>query len=622
MAPMGIGGDFASGCIAADGVEYYGARAKGGTGLLNIGFQLVTNKTDPMNATQYGVGTPLQEMGWAMLCDRVKSYGASVCIQLSCGLGRNAMIVPGMQNVSSSENTCFFDPSAVTRPLSIAEIHDIVEAYSVSSAAAKRAGADCVEIHGHVGYLIDQFMTPLWNKREDEYGGSFENRMRFSTEIYHAVRDAVGSDFPVLFRMVIDHKIPGGRGSEESAEMIRYLDKLGVDAFDVDLGCYDSYEWVFPTSYMADGCMADEAGAYTKKITDKPILTTGSYTPETALQAVEDEKTDFIVIGRGLLADPDFGNKLYYGKREAVRPCIKCNRFCLGSSGGVRGSSCSVNMENMAEKMYAITKTEDPKQIVVVGAGPGGLEAARVAAEKGHNVTLYEKDDDIGGQLVAAAVPVFKDRLRALIEYYRVELARLGVEIVYNKEITADSPELTGAWKIIVAIGASGFVPPIKGSDHPKVLEVIDAHLGDQSRIGQKVVVAGGGPSGCDCAIDLAMSGKEVTIVEMLDELYPTATLDNKVSVLRRIAEEQIDVRTAHKVLEFTDDGVRVENKNGVEELAADTVIVAMGTRPRATAAKSILDRYVVATKIGDCSGIGQVGEAVREGFLAAWAVE
>jgi pyruvate/2-oxoglutarate dehydrogenase complex dihydrolipoamide dehydrogenase (E3) component len=201
-------------------------------------------------------------------------------------------------------------------------------------------------------------------------------------------------------------------------------------------------------------------------------------------------------------------------------------------------------------------------------------------------------------------------------------LDKLGVEVNLNAEIKGGAPELEGADRVIVAVGANPFVPPIKGADRPNVLEVTDAHLGDQGRIGQKVVVAGGGPSGCDCAIDLAMLGKEVTIVEMLDQLYPTATLDNRVSVQRRIAEENVDVRTGYKVLEFTGNGVVVESADGTEELEADTVIVAMGTRPRADAAKSILDKYVVATKVGDCSKIGQVGEAVREGFLAAWSID
>lgn len=467
-------------------------------------------------------------------------------------------------------------------------------------------------------------MTPLWNKREDEYGAqNFENKMRLVTEIYHACRNAVGPNYPIAFRMVMEHKIPGGRTKEESAEILKYLDKLGVDAFDVDLGCYDAYEWVFPTCYMPDGCMMDEAGAFAKSLTDKPVLTAGSYTPETALKAVEEGKTDFVVIGRGLLADPDFVHKLYQNCREDIRPCIKCNRFCLSRSGSARDTSCSVNPAVLKEASYGrIERTKTPRKVVVVGGGVGGMEAARVAAMKGHHVTLFEKSGKLGGQLTAASAPSFKTRLSMLIAYYEVQLKKLGVEVVCNKTIDADAPELQDAYKIIVATGANGFVPRIKGVDNSKVLEVIDAHTGDQNRIGQRVLVAGGGPSGCDCAIELAMEGKAVTIVEMVDKLYPTGTIDNRFSVLRRVKEENISVMTGTKVVEFNEKGAVVENEDGVQELEADTIIVAMGTRPNTEIADQILAKYVNAQKVGDCKGVGQVGEAVRDGFFAAWTMD
>lgn len=623
MAPMGLGPNFASGCIEADGVEYYAKRAKGGCGMLNIGFQIVTNKTDPFTSRQYGVGTAMQEMGWARLCDRVHAYGTSVMVQLSCGLGRNAHIIPGIPNISSSENPCFEDPSVMTRALSVDEIHAIVAAYGTAAAACKRAGVDAIQIHGHVGYLLDQFMTPLWNHRDDEYGAqNFENKMRFVTEIYQACRKAVGPKYPITFRMVIEHKIPGGRTKEESAEIIRYLDQLGVDAFDVDLGCYDNYEWVFPTCYLPDGCMMDEAGAFAKSVTDKPVLTAGSYTPEAALKAVEEGKTDFVVIGRGLLADPEFAQKLYENRREDIRPCIKCNRFCLSKSGGAKDTTCSVNPTILKERVYEIRKAEAPKTVVVVGGGVGGLEAARVAALKGHKVTLLEKDSRLGGQLVAASAPRFKTRLAMLVEYYETQMEKLGVNVCLNREVDADTQELVDADKIIVAVGAHGFIPPIKGVDKAHVLEVMDAHTGDQSRIGQRVVVCGGGPSGCDCAIELAMEGKDVTIVEMLDRIYPTGTLDNRTSVLRCVKEEGIKVMTSTKVLEFTDNGVKVENEEGTQELVADTCILSMGTRPNAEVAKEIIDKYVNAQMLGDCRIIGQVGEAVQSGFFAGWAID
>lgn len=261
------------------------------------------------------------------------------------------------------------------------------------------------------------------------------------------------------------------------------------------------------------------------------------------------------------------------------------------------------------------------RKVVVVG-GAGGLEAARVAALKGHKVTLYEKSGMLGGQLIPASAPSFKSRLSMLIDYYKVQMKKLGAEVVLNHEITADSPELKDAYKIIVAIGATGFVPPIPGADGQNVLEVIDAHTGNPDRIGQRVLVAGGGPSGCDCAIEMAMKGKEVTLVEMMEEIYSTGTLDNRFSVLRRIGEEKITVLTGTKVKEFNAAGARVETAEGERVLEADTVIIAMGTRPNGDNAKAILDKYVNAQMVGDCKKIGQVGEAVQAGFFAAWTID
>lgn len=619
LAPMGIGGE-TGGAINESGIDYYEARAKGGVGMIIPGFQLVTNKTDPMVASYYAVDTQLQAMGWAKLVDRIKGYGTSTCIQLSCGLGRCGIPMPGMQNVSASENTNFYDGNK-TRPLTVDEIQEIVAAFGRAAGRAKAVGVDAVEIHAHYGYLLDQFMTPLWNRREDEYGGSFENRMRLLVEIYDIIRATVGPDYPVLLRMVMEHKVPGGREVAESLEIIRMMDKLGIDAFDIDIGCYESYDWAFPTAYRGDGAML-YAAELARSATAKPILNTGSYTPESALQAVTDGKTDFIILGRGLLADPDYANKLYRGQREDLRPCIRCNEYCLGMAPGGRPQTCSVNAACAAEKEYAVVPTNTPKKVVVIGGGPGGMEAARVAALKGHQVTLYERDGSLGGQLRFAAAPVFKGQIRALLEYLKTQISKLDVEVKLNTTITAVAPELAAADKIIVAVGADAIIPPLPGIDKANVMEVMDAHGGDEERIGKKVVVVGGGLSGCDCAIDLAMAGKDVTIVEMLDKLVPKALFPIAMSVNEKVAEYGIKVRTGTKVLSFTDKGVEIASGDGAQVIEADTVILAIGTRPNAKTAKSILDRYTYAQALGDCVAVGQIGEAVRGGFFAGWSIE
>lgn len=619
MAPMGAGSEM-TGAIDDKGLDYYEARAKGGTGMLIIGFQLVTNKTDPNLRSMYAVDTTLQAYGWARLAERVKAHGTSLCLQLSCGLGRNARVSPGVKCVSASENPCFADTCQSTRALSVDEIHEIVAGFGRAAERAKISGVDVIEIHAHLGYLLDQFMTPLWNKREDEYGGSFENRMRFTAEVYHAVRNAVGPDFPILFRMVMDHKIPGGRTMEESLEIVRYMDQLGIDAFDVDLGCYEAYDWAFPTAYLGDGCMVDEV-SQVKLATDKPILSVGNYTPEAAVKAVTEGKTDFVVIGRGLLADPEYGIKLFEGRREDIRPCIRCNEYCL-TKASVRPLSCGVNAACCSEAEFEIKPSKNIKNVVVVGGGPAGMEAARVASLKGHKVLLFEKEDKLGGQLVAASAPAFKGQIKSIMEYEKTQMKKLGVDIRLNIAVNADTPELAKADKIIVATGANPLVPPIPGANKVNVLEVIDAHTGDQGRIGQNVVIAGGGASGCDCAIELAMEGKKVTIVEMMNHIAPKSNLADKISLERKFKELNINVLTGHKVLSFTDSGIEVENEDGKIELKADTIIMAFGTKPNQEVSKQIMNRYTMAMSIGDCVTIGQIGEAIRGGFFAGWSID
>uniref|UniRef100_UPI001BD1D7D3 FAD-dependent oxidoreductase n=1 Tax=Tepidanaerobacter acetatoxydans TaxID=499229 RepID=UPI001BD1D7D3 len=400
------------------------------------------------------------------------------------------------------------------------------------------------------------------------------------------------------------------------------LEKAGVDAFDVDAGAYETMDYIFPTAYVGDACMAYVCKEARKHV-NVPLINAGNHSPETALELVNSGDCDFVMFGRQAIADPEFPKKLIENRREDVRPCIVCNEECIGRIfGRLTQLSCSVNIQACMEKYFPITKTDSPKDIVVIGAGPSGLEAARVAAAKGHHVTVYEKSDDIGGILKIIATAPFKKRIRDLIEWYDVQLKKLGVKIKLNTEIKANDTVLDYADKIFVATGSLPFIPNIPGIDGKNVIGVIDAHDKDVS--GERIAVCGGGLSGCDTALELAMKGKKVTVIEMLSECAQDAMPINKISLMRMLAEHDVTLLTNSKVIAVEPNGVVIEKKDGTRKtIEADTVITAFGQKSDTNLPDAIRAKYnIKTTVIGDAEKVAKVGEAIRTGFYAAMAVE
>ncbi|HEX7714067.1 MAG TPA: NAD(P)/FAD-dependent oxidoreductase [Bacillota bacterium] len=610
------------GLVSDDQIDYFEERARGGVGMIVVEGQFISSKVDKSLATMTAAGTQVQAARWFMMVERLRGFNTRLCNQLVIGPGRNGGLAIDNALPAPSVVPLFIDPTKKTHAMTKEEIQEVIRAYVKAVVNSKFAGFDCVEIHAHGGYLLDSFMMKLWNHRTDEYGGSIENMARLPVEIVKAVKEAVGPDYPVIFRMPAQHHFEGGRTLEESLGIIKLLDAAGVDAFDIDSGSYETQDWMIPPAYYGDAPSLDDAVAV-KKVTRKPILITNNITLDIAAEALEKGESDFFMLGRPLIADPHMVRKVFEGKEEDIRPCLRCNEYCVGGNFKGRRTSCSVNPQVLQEKAFKLEKTANPQKVVVIGGGPGGLEAARVAATKGHDVTLYEKAGTLGGQVVAAATPPFKGQLNKYLHYLIGQNEKLGVKIHLNTEINESSPELANADKIIVAIGAKPFIPPIKGINGEKVIEVIEAHLHRHSEIGNKVVIAGGGLSGCDYALELAMEGKEVSIIEILDEVAVNAMIINRIALLKKLADFKVKLLTGKKILEFTNDGVIVESKDGSEqEIKADTVIVSFGTRPLNNLADKIGNKYPSAKAIGDCVSIGQVGEAVRSGFYAAWAID
>lgn len=614
MCPMGSMYAEADGRYSQTHMNYYRERAKGGVGLIIIEGSFISRAEGTTNGVPY-LDDDKYLSRMLELTDNVHAYGAKIAVEIGCGFGRIAA------PLSSSAVPTVYDPNVICQPLSKEQIKEIVDNFEKAAARCKATGFDAIEVHAHCGYLIDQFMTAAWNTRTDEYGGSLENRVRLPIEIVEAIHRGAGEDFPVLFRMSADHLFEGGRHLEESIEIAKVLEKNGVAALDIDAGSYETIDWIFPSFYHGDACMR-ELAAKVKKEVSIPVLNTGNYTPDTAVDAIVSGDIDFVMIGRGLIADPQWPNKLAHNTPDEIRPCMRCTEHCVMNMYAGKGISCSVNAQAGREGDFPLRKTDCPKTVAVIGGGPGGMEAARVAAEKGHKVTLFEAHDYLGGQLTAAATAPFKT-LRKLLDWQERQIKKLGVDIRMNTEITPESPELEAFDEIIVSVGSDPLKLKIPGIDGEHVVNVIDASLNESKVHGDNIIVMGGGLSGVDYGIELAMKGKNVTIVEMKPKVGSDAPMVRMPALNRTLQENNVKVMVNTRVKEISGSTVTVVDAEGTESaLNGNTIIDALGMRPKKEFAQSFLEKYPFARIIGDCDHVGKSGDAIRSGFYAGFAIE
>ena len=590
--------------------------------------------------------------------DEFHKTGAKMFVQMTAGFGRSMALTAPLAMLAKNKvlnkiASPIIDaeyltaaPSVLpnrwaddvmTRPVTVKEIRDIVYAFGETARLLREAGVDGVEVHAvHEGYLLDQFTLPYSNNRTDEYGGSFENRYRFAVEIVNEIKSRCGEDFPVSLRysvrsMTKDFRygaMPGedfkeiGRDMEESEKAVRYLQDAGYDMLNCDNGTYDAWYWAHPPQYMPQNCNLEDV-EHIKQFVDIPVVCAGRMQPAVGADAIRDGKIDAMAVGRQFLADPHWVTKLIRGQEKDIRPCICCHTACfnltkhngsandqdLSESAGM--CHCAVNPISMQSKKYYIRPAKKQKTVAIIGGGIGGMEAARILALRGHKPVIYEKSDCLGGIFTAAAAPEFKEKDRELIAWFKHQIDKLDIEVHLNTEVTPeDIPE---ADEIIVATGAAPNRIPIPGASE-YAMDATEYLLG-KKEVGDKVVIIGGGLTGCEIALDLFRKGKHPAIVEMKDDLIAVKNmcLANTSYLRDCFKTNEVPVYLNAGVKNISGTEVIVDTKDkGTIVLPADNVIMSVGYHPMPLKEAS---KHIHL--LGDCSKVGNV----RSVIWGAWDI-
>ena len=590
--------------------------------------------------------------------------GAKLFIQLAAGMGRSMAVTdwmvflnkhPVLNKIASPivdiSYTCAsasatpnrWQEDLLSRPLTVKEIQEMVEAFGKTAKMLRDAGVDGVEIHAvHEGYLLDQFIMENWNWREDEYGGSFENRFRFPVEIVQCIKRYAGDDFPVSLRYSVVSKTKGwgkgampyetdfeewGRDMAESEKAIKYLGDAGYDFFNCDNGTYDAWYWAHPPQYMPDNCnLADVE--HIKKFTDKPVACAGRMLPETAAEEIAAGRLDAMAIARQNLVDPDWIIKIQEGREDEIKPCIRCHNGCFNfakykGTSNIQGledslhlGRCALTPSTMQHNRYKIVPTKHPKKVAIIGAGIGGVETALVLKQRGHKPVIFEKTDKIGGLFLTASAMSFKENDKALIAWYEKEVEKQGLDIRFETEIN-DLGTLRGYDEIVVATGAVPRKMVIPGFE--KCLTFTQL-LREKVPVGDKVLFFGGGQSACEAAYEMIKQGKHPIIVEFAKDLVPAQNVClSNASFLRDALEyHKVPVYLEHTIREIKDKTVVIASKDGknVFEVEYDDIVNGIGFVPAPVGGKA---KNVY--RVGDCVTIGNLRTAIWRAWDVAMSI-
>lgn len=634
MAPMAMGQLDDHWAYKQESIDHFTERARGGTGLIITGANFIENRIEKHRKASFPC--PLEDPQSYMtqlkkMSDNIHAYNSKLFVQLNAGLGRSAIPAMILDNtfVAPSVTTNRWDPSIQHRALTTEEIYELIKDFATCAMLAKMGGADGIEVHAvHEGYLLDNFTMKYFNQREDEFGGDLMGRLRFPLAILQVVKQACGKDFPVILRFSLKSFIraerhgilPGesypelGRDIEEGLQFAKILTEAGYDALNVDAGSYDAWYWAHPPFFQDRGLYLPFAEKV-KKVVKVPVLTAGRMGyPQLAAEALQEGKCDMVVLGRPLLADPEFVNKMRQGNIQDIRPCLSCHDGCFNRAHSMRLMSCAVNPQCNREKEAAFCKAEHTKSCLVIGGGPAGMEAARVLALRGHTVTLVEKEKQLGGMYRWASVPEFEDDGKLLISWYEHQMERLKVQVELNSDVQAQDPRIEAADVVICATGSHAFLPPIKGIEYG--VTAVDVLKGAVTAKKEATII-GGGLVGCELAIWLSRHGKSVRIIEMADTLMSTgAPADmNKQMILELLEHHQVEIRLQTKLQEIREHEIVVETQGAIQELASDCTILALGYRSN----RSLYDQILLKAKdiynIGDSSHPKDIMEGIWDAY-------
>lgn len=620
-APMG-GTDITNdGCIGPKSTAFYELRGKGGAGAVTVSECMVHPETDGSHAYHLDTSILNSLASATYTADAIHRHGAVPSLELShSGMYAGTY----MTDKTKQKNMHQWGPSDTVRPdgvpvkaLTKELIDDIVAAYGRTAGLAKRAGFGMLMIHGGHGWLLNQFLSPYFNKRTDEYGGSLENRCRLAIEVLKSVRVAVGPGFPIEFRMSGSELFEGGYDLEEGVRIAQMIEPY-VDIIHVSAGTYQrGFGDTHPSMFKEHGCNVYLA-AEIKKHVSVPVATLGGLNdPEQMEEIIASGKADIVYMARALLADPFLPRKIMENREDEIVRCLRCYT-CMAERAMTSTRRCTVNpLIGREIEGDEVHPAPVKKKVLVAGGGPGGLYAAYTAARRGHEVILCEKESELGGILKSEQAISFKQEMYQLAGTYAHFAKNAGVVIRTSTEVTPEYVEKEAPDALIVAVGSEPLVPPIKGLNGDNVV-IVNNYYKEKEKVSDSVVVLGGGLAGCECAIHLGMEGKTVHLVEMRDALAPDANVRHRPLLLKEV-EKYTVAHTGYRGLEVTSEGVLCENADHEQVLVPGTsVICALGQRSRSKLADSLRDSAPYVAVIGDASRVSTITNAVYDGYHAA----